>query len=296
MTLLRTIALAGFIALAAAGCSSTGVNSDGVETADQSVESVPPGYTDDMALEEGGLDAQTSAPASQGAPITDRAQIITGDIYLTADDPLVTADAVETEIIAAGGRVDSRSESAQTDGHSPLAYLWVRIPTDALEPTLEVIEALGVVESKTLSNQDVTLQVVDLDARIAVLEQSIGRLQDLLGQASTTTDIVEIETALSERQGELDSLNSQRNYLRDQVQYASIGVDIRSPEVAPERDPDGFVDGIVAGWQAMLAFFAGTIVFAGVIVPWLGLLAGLGLVIWLIARLRRKSTTRRGGE
>lgn len=296
MTLLRTIALAGFIALAAAGCSSTGVNSDGVETADQSVESVPPGYTDDMALEEGGLDAQTSAPASQGAPITDRAQIITGDIYLTADDPLVTADAVETEIIAAGGRVDSRSESAQTDGHTPRAYLWVRIPTDALEQTLEVIEALGVVESKTLSNQDVTLQVVDLDARIAVLEQSIGRLQDLLGQASTTTDIVEIETALSERQGELDSLNSQRNYLRDQVQYASIGVDIRSPEVAPERDPDGFVDGIVAGWQAMLAFFAGTIVFAGVIVPWLGLLAGLGLVIWLIARLRRKSTTRRGGE
>ncbi|MEX2441725.1 MAG: DUF4349 domain-containing protein, partial [Pontimonas sp.] len=274
MTLLRSIALAGLVTLALAGCSSTDVNSGGIETADRSVESVPPGHTDDMAVEEMESDAYTSAPGSQVGPTIERAQIITGDIYLTADDPLVTADAVETEVTAAGGRVDSRSESAETGVNTPRAYLWVRIPTDVLEATLEVVEALGVVESKTLSNQDVTLQVIDLDARIAVLEQSIDRLRDLLGQASTTTDIVEIETALSERQGELDSLNSQRNYLRDQVQYASIGVEIRSPEVAPERDPDGFVDGVVSGWHAMLAFFAGTIVFFGIIVPWLGLLTG----------------------
>jgi len=296
MTIFRTLALAGFVALTAAGCTSTDISQGGFETADQAVESMPPGYSDDMALEEMGVDAQISAPSGQGAPITERSQIITGDLYLTADDPLVTADAVEAEVTAAGGRVDSRSESAEIDGQTPRAYLWVRIPSDALEATLEAIEALGVVESKTLSNQDVTLQVVDLDARIAVLEESISRLQELLTQASTTTDIVEIETALSERQGELDSLNSQRNYLSDQVQYASIGVDIRSPEVAPERDPDGFVDGIVTGWQAMLAFFAGTIVFFGVIVPWFGLLVIVSLVIWLIARLRRNSTTRRGGE
>ncbi|AVG23478.1 DUF4349-like protein [Pontimonas salivibrio] len=296
MTLLRTLALAGLVALAAAGCTSTDMNSGGFETADQAVESMPPNYSGDMASEEMGVDAQNSAPGSQGADTIERSQIITGDLYLTADDPLVTADAVEAEVTAAGGRVDSRSESAEIDGQTPRAYLWVRIPTEELEDTLDAIEALGVVESKTLSNQDVTLQVVDLDARIAVLEESISRLQELLTQAATTADIVEIETALSERQGELDSLNSQRNYLSDQVQYASIGVDIRSPEVAPERDPDGFVDGIVTGWQAMLAFFAGTIVFFGVIVPWVGLLVALGLVIWLIARLRRKNTTRRGEE
>jgi len=295
MTLIRTIALAGFVALTAAGCSATTMSND-FETADSAVESMPPGYSDEMAFEDMGVDAQISPPSAQGAPITERSQIITGDVYLTADDPLVTADAVEAEVTGAGGRVDSRSESAEIDGNTPRAYLWVRIPTDALEDTLEAIEALGVVESKTLSNQDVTLQVVDLEARIAVLEDSIGRLQELLAQASTTADIVEIETALSERQGELDSLNSQRNYLSDQVQYASIGVDIRSPDVAPERDPDGFFDGIVTGWQGMLAFFAGTIVFFGVILPWVGLLITLGLVVWLIARVRRNSSTRRGGE
>lgn len=299
----QRLALAGALALtgvlALAGCTSADTSTDrvsGVETA----ESLAPSYSNDALTQEmapgsqeGG---QESTPQGAGADSAERSQIITGDLYLTAEDPLATADAVEAQVNAAGGRVDSRSETAQIDGNTPRASLWVRIPADALEDTLDAIEALGVLESKTLSNQDVTLQVVDLDARIAVLEGSIERLQELLEDASSTADLVEIETALSERQGELDSLNSQRNYLSDQVQYASIGVDIRSPEDAPEREPDGFVDGIVAGWQAMLAFFAGSIVFFGVIVPWLGLLVALSIVLWIALRIRRRNTTRRGGD
>ena len=90
------------------------------------------------------------------------------------------------------------------------------------------------------------------------------------------------------RQAELDSLNSQRNYLSDQVQYASIGVQLSSPDVAPEREPGGFLDGIISGWNAMIAFFAGTIVFFGFIVPWVGLLAALAVVVWTVALVRRR--------
>ena len=218
-----------------------------------------------------------------------RSIIITGDVYLTVEDPLATADEVESIVTDAGGRIDSRSESAGIEGDNPSAYLWVRIPVDLLDETLDQIEALGVVETQSINNQDVTLQVIDLDARIAVLEESIERLRSLLGEASTTADIVEIETALSERQAELDSLTSQRNYLTDQVQFASIGIDLRTPEVAPEREPDGFLDGIIAGWDGMLAFFAGTIVFFGVLVPWLGLVAVLAVVVTAVVWLRRRS-------
>ena len=281
MRILRLLGLIGVVSVGLVGCASGEVATEEFAPGFDTVEAMP-----DMMDE-----SVTSGPMEVGVDqVAERSVIVTGDVYLTVDDPLATADRVEQIVTDAGGRVDSRSEYAAIDNREPSAYLWVRIPVDRLDDTLDLIEALGVVESQSISNQDVTLQVVDLDARIAVLDESIERLRALLADAETTADLVEIETALSERQAELDSLNSQRNYLTDQVQYASIGVDLRSPEVAPEREPDGFVDGIIAGWQGMLAFFAGTIVFLGVIVPWVGALAVVSLIIATVVWLRRRAT------
>lgn len=276
---LITLALIG--ALSLSGCVNTtaGVSEDTMTS--ENVEAMP-----DIAMEE----QMASDMAGRDAVAVERSQIITGDLYLTVDAPLEAADQVQDIVESAGGRVDSRSEYTDWQTELPSAYLWVRIPVDALDDTLASIEALGVLESKSLNNSDVTLQVVDLDARIGVLESSIQKLRDLQDQAATTAELIEVETALSERQAELDSLNSQRNYLTDQVQYASIGVQLSSPDVAPEREPGGFLDGIISGWNAMIAFFAGTIVFFGFIVPWVGLLAAVAVVVWIVVAVRRRNS------
>lgn len=280
MTLRRSLislALLGVFGLS--GCASSGAGvSDDMMTSD-SIEAMP-----EIAVEE----SMAADMAGRDAVAVERSQIITGDLYLTVDAPLEAADEVQRIVESAGGRVDSRSEYTDWQTELPSAYLWVRIPVDALDDTLASIEALGVLESKSVNNSDVTLQVVDLDARIGVLESSIEKLRALQDQAATTAELIEIETALSDRQAELDSLNSQRNYLTDQVQYASIGVQLSSPDVAPEREPGGFLDGIISGWNAMIAFFAGTIVFFGFIVPWVGLLAALAVVVWTVALVRRR--------
>jgi len=278
MTLRRTsLALALLASLGLSGCASSGdaVSEDMMMS--ESVTAMP-----EIAVEE-------SMPADMGGRdvAIERSQIITGDLYLTVESPLEAADEVQAVVESAGGRVDSRSEYTDWVTEAPSAYLWVRIPVDALENTLAQIEQMGTLESKSLNNSDVTLQVIDLDARIGVLESSIQKLRDLQDQATTTAELIEVEAALSDRQAELDSLNSQLNYLTDQVQYASIGIQLSSPEVAPERDPGSFLDGIVSGWNAMLAFFAGTIVFFGFIVPWLGLLVGIGIVVWVAVAIRR---------
>jgi len=278
MTIRHTsFALALLASLGLSGCASSGdaVSEDMMMS--ESVTAMP-----EIAVEE-------SMPADMGGRdvAIERSQIITGDLYLTVESPLEAADEVRAVVESAGGRVDSRSEYTDWVTEAPSAYLWVRIPADSLENTLAQIEQLGTLESKSLNNSDVTLQVIDLDARIGVLESSIQKLRDLQDQATTTAELIEVEAALSDRQAELDSLNSQRNYLTDQVQYASIGIQLSSPEVAPERDPGSFLDGIVSGWNAMLAFFAGTIVFFGFIVPWLGLLVGIGIVVWIAVAIRR---------
>jgi hypothetical protein len=115
------------------------------------------------------------------------------------------------------------------------------------------------------------LQKVDLDARIQVLEAAIARLRELLTQAASTSDLVTVESALSERQAELDSLQSQRDYLSDQTLFATMSVSLITPEDATPADPDGFLDGLLRGWESILAFFAGVIVWAGILVPWVAL-------------------------
>lgn len=280
MTLRRSLislALLGVFGLS--GCVSSGVGVSEDMMMSDSVEAMP-----DMAVEE----SMAADMAGRDAATVERSQIVTGDLYLTVDAPLDAADEVQRIVESAGGRVDSRSEYTDWQTELPSAYLWVRIPVDNLDDTLASIEALGVLESKSLNNSDVTLQVVDLDARIGVLESSIEKLRALQDQAATTAELIEVETALSDRQAELDSLNSQRNYLTDQVQYASIGVQLSSPDVAPEREPGGFLDGIISGWNAMIAFFAGTIVFFGFIVPWVGLLAAVAVVVWIVVVVRRR--------
>lgn len=260
-----------------AGCASPKATYDEYQT--MPMEPAP----EMMAEESVGMDVVSPESVS-----VDRSQIITGDLYLSVDSPSESADEVQTIVEEAGGRVDSRSEYVDVENQSPSAYLWVRIPVDVLPETLESIEALGDVESKSLNNSDVTLQVVDLDARIAVLTESITRLQTLIAEATTTAELVEIETALSQRQAELDSLNSQRNYLADQVQFASIGVDLRSPDVAPERDPGSFLDGIIAGWQGLVSFALGTVVALGYALPWLGVLIVLAAIVLIARRVRSR--------
>lgn len=213
--------------------------------------------------------------------------ITTGYLTMSADQPADIADAITTIVVDAGGRVSSRSDYSPVDFGQPSAYLVVRIPSADLDPTVEAITALGVVQEISVNTLDVSVQKVDLDARITVLEAAILRLGALLDTAASTADVISVETALTERQAELDSLQSQRDFLGDQTVFATLSISVITPADATPADPDGFLDGVERGWLSVLAFFAGVVVWAGVLVPWIGLGALAIAAIWLIRRVVR---------
>lgn len=215
--------------------------------------------------------------------------ITTGYLTMSSDQPSETADAITTIVVDSGGRVSSRSDYTPVDFGQPSAYLEVRIPSAGLDPTVEAITALGVVQEISVNTFDVSMQKVDLDARIAVLEAAIARLRALLDTAASTADVISVETALTERQAELDSLQSQRDFLGDQTVFATLSISVITPADATPADPDGFLDGLERGWLSILAFFAGVVVWAGVLVPWIGLGALAIAAIWLIRRIVRAS-------
>jgi len=215
---------------------------------------------------------------------------VQGYLTITAEDPIEAADDAVGIVERAGGRVDSRSEQPGVDGgENASAQLVVRIPSAELTETLDEIKELGEVENVSINSTDVTAQSQDLDARIEALQASVDRLLALLASATSTTDLIAIETALSERQANLESLQAQRRYLSEQVDLSTITVDFGSEDSAPVDEPEGFVDGLAAGWNALVAFLGATLIAFGVALPWLATIAVLALVVLLIVRGVRRS-------
>jgi hypothetical protein len=259
-------------AVAMVGCSSpttSGSSGDYAAVAPQPA-------TDDA----GGLAADESA----------RQVITTGSVYITAVDPAAAAQKAADLVEAAGGRIDARQEYAPVDGDKGSASLTLRIPSTALTAMLEKLKELGEVEQVSLQTDDVTRQSQDLDARITASRTSIDRLLALLEKASTTKDLIELETAISDRQANLESMEAEKRSLDDQVAMSTIELAFNSEADAPVDTPDTFVSGLVTGWESFVAFVGGFLVVVGVLIPWLvfvGVLVAVAVVIVRVVRRRR---------
>ena len=119
-----------------------------------------------------------------------------------------------------GGRVE---REVMTDRS---ATLLLRIPDARLEAALDSAARIGDVTRRSISAQDVTTAVIDLDARIASLVAARDRLRELHARAATVSEILEVESALARIQGELDGLEGRRAYLRDAAALSQLEVEL----------------------------------------------------------------------
>ncbi|MFZ2527543.1 MAG: DUF4349 domain-containing protein [Rhodococcus sp. (in: high G+C Gram-positive bacteria)] len=272
------VVLLSAIALLVTGCDGGGSSSGG-----GSVASMPAS----PSLADGTRESAPAAAQSSDAQATDRKEIVTGRLMLTADDPVAAGRQVVTIVEESGGRVDSVTEQPEIS-----SVLTVRVPADRLAGTLDELRGLGEVTSLTTTRDDVTLQYTDLEARISALQASVDRLRALMTSAANTADLIEAENALAQRQAELDSLTAQQRYLSDQIDLSTLTVDISAEPRRPD-DRDSFWDGVVEGWDNLRSAVGDSIVTFGVALPWLGfLLVGAG-VVYLIVRLLARIGRRR---
>lgn len=277
-------AAAALLALLLAGCT-VGADQSGAPMVDTPAEQVAP--------EPGTVEGEAASGGTAGSQqFADRSVITTGRVSITVDEPVESAQAAVDLAEARGGRVDSRTETPGTDAQPPSASLTLRIPSDELDAFMAELREIGTVNSVSMNASDVTQQRQDLDGRIDALTASVDRLQQLLGEATTIADLIAIESELTTRQAELDSLTQQRDWLVDQVDYSTVTVDLVTEAVAPDPQPDDFWSGVIAGWNALLGFATSLGVVVGVLLPWLlaALLVGaIVLVIVLLATRRRRN-------
>ncbi|WP_213813639.1 DUF4349 domain-containing protein [Glaciihabitans sp. dw_435] len=285
-------AVALVAALCLAGCTARGGSDSASTQGDGSPVGSSQGTSsqgDGPVATEPDSAADASAPGSSSSVTSaaDRQIVTTGTVNLTATAPTDAATRAIAIVEDAGGRVDSRSETSPVDGDAGSATLTLRIPAASLTPTLERIKKLGTVDSIAIKAADVTTQSNDLNARITALQASVDRLLVLLAKSSDTKVLIELETAISSRQGELDSLTAQRRQLTDQVAMSTVTLLIGSPADAPVKTPDSFWSSVVAGLTGFAGFFTGVLFVLGYLLPWIVLAGVIAVVVVLVLRRRR---------
>lgn len=272
--------------LLVAGCSSASDSSGGAAVR-QDTAAEP-----EMATAEG-VDAGTDAAGTAVDVEADREVITTARATIVVADPGQSVTEVAEVAENAGGRVDERSVSTpdeQSSNSHASARMTVRVPAEELDALLVSLEDLGEVRELSQQAEDVTQAAQDLDARIEALETSTERLNQIMADADDSADLIAAESALSERQAQLESLQAQRTHLSDQVAMSTLHLELRA-EAEPTIEAGGFLGGLQSGWHALVSFTSGLLVAAGAALPWLVVLAipGTALVLALRRRRRRRA-------
>ncbi len=170
------------------------------------------------------------------------------------------------------------------------ATVTAQIPADALDAFLPDVTALGDVESMDISSEDVTTQVIDLDARIAALQTSIERLTQLLTDADRVEDLIAVESELARRQADLDSLTSQRAWLSDQVAMSTVTISLSPITRVADVETPGFLSGLASGWSALVALVGFGFTALGFLLPFIliALIVAVPVTVLLVRRSRRR--------
>ena len=163
----------------------------------------------------------------------------------------------------------------------------VRVPASNLDALLASIDTLGEVTSSSVEAQDVAVEVIDLEARITTLEESIDRLRDLQSQTASVADLVTVESELSARQAELESLTARRDYLMRQVEMSTAYISLTTTTTGPGVTPD-FLGGLERGWNSLISLAAGLITLGGFLTPYLLIAGAITAIVLIIVALSRR--------
>ncbi len=196
----------------------------------------------------------------------------------------------EARSVAAGLGGFVVSSSAAQGGFERLVRgtLVVRVPARSYADAMRALTALGRVEGRRESGQDVSQEYVDLGARARQLEAVESQLLELLDQANTVGAALAVQRQLGQVQLDLERARGRLQYLDDQVAFATVSLELHERLVPPAKGEDGGF-GVLDAWSkaahGFLAVVGWTFVVLATAAPLLILLALFG---FLGLRLRKR--------
>lgn len=232
----RMIALIMAAGLLLAGC---GGGEDAAVEAGVSSSSGGGESTFDGPAPDDGSELRVDLDVADGRDIIRRARL---DLH--AADTRTAFEEIVAEVESVGGFV-ANAEVFPTDDkdQQPRITMVLRVPADQLRETMTAIKAsVDEVVAESQVAEDVTEQVIDLEARLTNLQALETELRALLQEVrqqegSDPEKILRVFNELSSVRGQIEQLQAQLNHLDDLTTLATLEVGLtRTPSAVPIVD------------------------------------------------------------
>ena len=178
-----------------------------------------------------------------------RKVIRTATLNLQTLDFDVFSAALEEKMAAAGAYLQYANVSGNKDSGRRSADYTIRVPESSLDAFLTGIEGIATVTNKTLGEQDVTLDYVDMESHVKTLEIEQERLLALLEKAENLDSIIKLEERLSEVRYRIESYQSKLRTYDDRIAYSTVHIYIYEVTRVAEKAPATLWERIRNGWK-----------------------------------------------
>lgn len=160
----------------------------------------------------------------------------------------------------------------------------IRVPEEKRQEALSVYKNLAVkVVSESVHGSDVTDEYVDLESRLAILNQTKNKYQEIMDRAVSVTDLMNVQRELINLQSQIDNLKGQQKYYEQSAKLSKIMIYLSTDELALPYAP-------TTEWRPAVVFktairsLVGNIRNIGSVLIWVAVYSPLIFIIYLIIR------------
>jgi len=158
----------------------------------------------------------------------------------------------------------------------------LRVPAARVDEAVQNLRTLGTVVDENQSGEDVTEQIVDLEARLANSRNTERRLVEVLkNRTGKVTEVLEVEREMARVRSEIEVMEARRTTIEQRVTYATITLDVREQRRATlggARPPlaarmrDATVEGVRGAYDSVVAAALATLRLAPPLLLWVAIL------------------------
>ena len=291
-----TLLLAVLLVFSFAACGASSKYDNGYDYATNEFTEAPEGYYSEEVFDSAGTNGENIAesPSPSGRKLIRRFEL---DVETLEFDAFVSS--VKQKVAEYGGYIESSSISGNSYNYSSGrrdASFVCRVPSDKLDEFVNTVGGLGNVTYCYEDSDDVTLNYVDVEARVASLQTEYDRLLELLAEAENIDSIIVLEERLSEVRYQLESYKSQLRTYDNLIDYSTVNLTVMEVKRITEAEPESvwdriandFSDNIYDIWIGLQDFF---VWFVGNI-PYFIIWAVIIVIIVIIVKLCLRTSPR----
>ncbi|PRX92384.1 uncharacterized protein DUF4349 [Allonocardiopsis opalescens] len=281
-----------------AGCSAPGSDSASGGSGGAVDRAAPEAAVENegqAAAPEAAQDSDSGGGSAEQVDVVDPEHIVyTSTVRVEGADVRQLSVQARGIVAAVDGFVSAETTETAPD-RPAYADLSFEVPVADYAAVLEQLSGLGTPLGLEQTAEDVTDEVVDVESRVASQQASVERIRELLADASTLEEVIRLESELSSREADLESLQARQRSLRDRTSTGTIHLHISEPGAVEEEpeDPSGLLGGLASGWRAFLFGADVLLTVVGFLLPFLVLAALVGVPGWLGWRRVREARGRR---